>query len=314
MHASQLESLEQRITSLENETALLREHLLQMVERDIRRGASAGRSNKFIANLIGYGVLASTVLCTSSATVSADVDAVPKVFSPSVSLPPLDSFVTWGRHDAVGVPAAHTTEVLSLIGEGSDVNSYLWPLYVELRATTSPHATLPSSQSAGVTVRALVRSTGSPWTAGIHSEIAHGRESLESGTVIATNGTSILLNGEMRSYSSAGETIGVNLQCVFTDKYSKNCDHAINIQAGSPTTTWRDGLHFDSSSGYSSGGIGINFDRARYAVGLDLANNSVRMNANQKIMLEEGGNVYLWYNSSTKKVEIVNGGSVVASF
>jgi hypothetical protein len=64
----------------------------------------------------------------------------------------------------------------------------------------------------------------------------------------------------MRSYGTAGETIGVNLQCVYSDANSKARDHAINIQAGSASTTWRDGIHFDFTGIYNTGKAGINFD------------------------------------------------------
>jgi uncharacterized protein YjaZ len=73
-------------------------------------------------------------------------------------------------------------------------------------------------------------------------------------------------------------------------------------------------VHFDSNGNYNTGDIGINFDGSHYNMGLDLANNSMRLNAGQKVFLEESGAVFLWYNASNRKVEIVNGGSVVASF
>jgi len=49
-------------------------------------------------------------------------------------------------------------------------------------------------------------------------------------------------------------------------------------------------------------------------MGLDLADNSIRLNGNQKVILEKSGGAYLWYNSSSGRIEIVRGGSVVASF
>jgi hypothetical protein len=303
--------MEDRLKTLEEEVADLRTQVSQIRSRDFRRAA---RNRVIRAVMLGCGAVVGIFLYALGVALPEKSESLPRVSASSLSLPALDSFVTWARRDVVNAAPGYTTEVLSLIGEGSEQNSYLWPLYVELRGTTNDAATIKSSQSAGTMVRALVRSSGSPWTAGFHSEIAHGRESLESGKIVATKGTSILFNGEMRSYGTAGETIGVNLQCVYSDANSKECDHAINIQAGSASTTWRDGIHFDSAGSYNTGKVGINFDQSRYHLGLDLANNSMKLNGGQKISLEESGAVFIWYNPATRKVEIIKGGSVVASF
>jgi hypothetical protein len=297
---------EQRIAVLEEELAELKQKLFE----------ESARKQLHRRRLRTTSLVVSLVCCIACALhASADSYAfAPTVSSSTVAFPPLDSFVTWARRDASSDTANHTTEILSLIGEGNKRTSYLWPLYIELRGTSDNGATMKSSQSVGATVRALVRSTGTPWTAGFHSEIAHGNDSLDGPNAIPTNGTSILMNGEMRSYSSGGETIGVNLQCVYTNSHSKNCNHAINIQAGSATTVWQNGLHFDSSGSYITGNVGINFDQAHYKLGLDLADNSLRLNANQKIFLDRSGTVFVWYNSTSGKIEFVRHGSVVASF
>jgi hypothetical protein len=303
------QNIDEELTRLERELAFIKTRLDEMSQKK-RPWTVPLKSMSF--------AITALVACASSADTSTQslnhiLQSVMRNGS-AVALPPLDSMVTWARSDSPKNAAAYTSEVLSLIGEGSQQNSYLWPMYIELRGTTNSAATMQSSQSVGATVRSLVRSVGSPWTAGYHSEIAHGRLGLASGNVVPTNGTSILFNGEMRSYSAGGDTIGVNLQCVYTDSNSKNCKHALNIQAGSSTTAWQNGIHFESIGNYVTDSIGINFDQSRYNVGLDLGDNSLRLNAGQKILLTKDGTVYLRYNQSSDRVEIFRSGMRVASF
>lgn len=271
--------------------------------RRIRRAGIAG------AVLLTGTAVAGTIVYTSGATLQQYMQ-----YQSSVTPPPLDSMVTWGRTDVPGATQGSTSELLSLISDGSQTNSFMWPLYIELRGTTSGDATMPTSQSVGATVRSVVRSAGSPWTAGYHSELAHGRTDWASGPLVATQGTSILFNGEMRSFSTGGNTIGLNLQCVYTDSTSQHCDNGINIQTGAATTYWQNGIHFDSNGNYISGNIGINFDQSHYNMGIDLADNSLRMNAGQKIIMEKNGTVYVWFNQVTGMVEVVKNGVVTASF
>jgi len=49
-------------------------------------------------------------------------------------------------------------------------------------------------------------------------------------------------------------------------------------------------------------------------MGMDLADNSLRLNGNQKIFLEKFNTVFVWFNSATGKVEIVRDGRVMASW
>ena len=116
----------------------------------------------------------------------------------------------WDRVDPPGVAAGYTNQILALISEATQTNSYTWPLYIQLNGTNSPSANMNSSQNVGATVRAFNRSTGSPWLTGFHSEVFHGRDGITSATV-AANGTSILYNGELTTNSAGGVTIGLNL-------------------------------------------------------------------------------------------------------
>lgn len=226
--------------------------------------------------------------------------------SPGATIPPLDTAVRWDRVDPPGVSRGHTNELLSLVTEASQANSFSWPLYIQLNGTNSPSATKDSSQSVGATVRAFNRSTGSPWLTGFHSEVFHGLDGV-NGANVATNGTSILYNGELTTRVGSGLTIGLNLQN--NEGSTAMGTHAINIQPGS--RGWVNGIHFDSGA---TGNIGISFDSAHYNMGIDVADNSIRMNANQKLYLEHFGQVYIQYNSNSGLVEIVRNGRVVASF
>src|SRR4051812_48419885 len=127
----------------------------------------------------------------------------------AVDPPPLDSGVTWARRDVANVGAGYTNEVLSLISDNAQTNSYSWPLYIELRGTTSPQADINTSQSVGSTVRLFNQSLGSPWMVGFHSEIWHAQD--RDNKPVAANGTSIGFNCEVGRKGSTGRTIGVNV-------------------------------------------------------------------------------------------------------
>ena len=122
--------------------------------------------------------------------------------------PSLDSLATWSRRDPPNTPVASTNEILSLVAEATQQNSYTWPLFIQLTATNDPNATVGSSNSEGVTVRSFNRSTGSPWLAGYHSELFHGQDGI-NGPYVNANGTSILYNGELTTHTSSGTTIGL---------------------------------------------------------------------------------------------------------
>lgn len=225
--------------------------------------------------------------------------------SATVPVPPLDTSVRWARHDPPTLEAGYTNQLLSLISESSQTNSYTWPLYIQLAATDSPSATQLTSQSTGATVRAFQRSTGSPWVSGYHSELFHGLNGL-GGPTVATNGTSILFNGELTRKASTGKTIGLNLQNTIGS--AGQGTHAIQIQPG--PMGWSNGIYFEAGG---TGNIGINYDQASFGMGIDLGNNSLRMNADQKVVLEAFGQVFIRYNSSNGRVEIVKGGSTVVA-
>jgi len=309
MAMSDLELLQQRVARLEEELSRLaaRNHTYPSKSRFWARGLRASMTASI---LMASAAVALTFAQDGDrpSNQSPQRDAAPR-------FPPLDSLTTWGRTDLAGANSVgYTTEVLSLVTDGSQTNSYQWPLYVEMRGTTSANATQQSSQSAGAVIRGVVRSPGSPWTAGVHSEIAHGESAWLAGKPVATSGTSIAFNGEIRSFSTGGVTTGLNLQCAYTDSTSKFCDNGINIQAGAASTYWQSGIHFEAAGNYSSGNVGINFDQSQYNIGIDLANNSLRMNAGQKFILDKNGAAYISYDATKDVVQIVKHGTVVTSF
>ena len=139
-----------------------------------------------------------------------------------------------------------------------------------------------------------------------HSELFHGFDGVTNSTV-NTNGASILFNGELSTRAASGTTIGLLL--MNRGDSTAMGTHAIDIQPG--PYGWLNGIHFDSGG---TGNIGVNFDASRYNMGIDLADNSLRVNANQKIILERFGTVYLRYNWSNNQVEVVKNNVVVASW
>jgi hypothetical protein len=70
----------------------------------------------------------------------------------------------------------------------------------------------------------------------------------------------------MRNYSDYGETIGLNLQCVYTNLLSKNCGRAVNIQSGGDMAKWQSGIHVKSNSSSNEGRVGIDFDKSRFGI------------------------------------------------
>lgn len=295
------------------ENKLLQDQIIELSERvasmEAALAEAASRARRFRRRAVVTGLCASVLISGTAMAFTSGGAALAQFMSfssPSAAVPALDTSVRWDRVDPPGTGVGYTHQVVSLITEATQTNSYAWPLYIQLTGTNSPNATQASSQSVGATVRAFNRSTGSPWLTGFHSEVFHGKDGL-NGATIAAKGTSILYNGELTTYTGSGTTIGLNLQN--TGSSTTPGSHAINIQPGQ--RGWMNGIHFDSGA---VGNIGINFDAARYNMGIDLGDNSVRMNANQRMYLERFGSVYLQFNSSTNRVEIVRSGTVVASF
>jgi len=290
----------------DNETIALLEQRINALEQTMARKLRAVRWAA-LSIVAAFGIVTATVLV-------AQTDAGKALFqvmdfsTPPVSAPPLDASVRWERRDPVNAKQGDTNALLALIADANQRNSNTWPLYIQLNATTDPNATVATSGNVGAYVRAFNRSAGSPWLAAYHSEIYHGFTSL-GGQQVETNGTSILFNGELLSKSSHGVTIGLNLQN--TPDSTGPGTYAINIQSANPVATWRNGIHFDGAG--TVGDVGINFANAHFAsLGMDLGNNSLRLNGGQRIFLDQSSAVYLTYNAQARQVQLVKSGKTVA--
>ena len=173
-------------------------------------------------------------------------------FGNPVVPPALMSSVVWTNTDPAGLSLGQTSETLSLITECTQTNSYAWPIYVELRATTSPSATKDSSNNGAVNVRLYNGSSGgSPWSVGYHSEVHHGQNN--TGDVQTTYpsfaGTSLGVNVEVTRMASAGFVAGLEVNSLGS---SYGADAAIDINGDS--NAWNNGIQFRAP-----GNIGINF-------------------------------------------------------
>jgi hypothetical protein len=297
-------------SSLETELAELRSKIEQLEGQLARRRVSAVRRvvtmTIVVALLVGGGAVFAHLADSQGAALQQYMD----YSTPHITAPPLDSMVRWGRRDIVNAQPGFTNQILSLIADANQKNSHTWPLYIQLSATNSPEATLQSSGSVGAYVRAFNRSTGSPWVAGYHSEIYHGFTAL-GGQQVEANGTSILFNGEMLTKSQHGLTVGLNLQN--TVDSTGPATHAINIQAANATATWQNGIHFDGAG--VVGNTGINFDNAKFQKqGINLGDNSIALNAGQRVYLDASGKTYLSYNPAISKIELVRAGQRVGTW
>jgi hypothetical protein len=255
------------------------------------------------------GVVASPAQAISNAAseLHTDADSLRPFSTPEVTSPPIESDVAWLRRDPSGVGAGYTNMLLALISENTQTNSFSWPLYVELRGTSSSSATQTTSQSVGATVRAYNSSIGSPWLAAFHSEPHHG-ENWEGKTSNA-NGTTIGYNMELSRLTSYGTAIGIELQN--TVNFSANGDIGLNIVSTGSNKGWGSGIYFQGGAG--AGNVAINME-AQYNLGLDLGPNSMRMNAGEKVILEHYGTAWLSYNPTTGNIELYKNSKLVASF
>jgi hypothetical protein len=203
---------------------------------------------------------------------------------------------------------------MSLISDNSEKNSYA---YVELRGTTHEEADQDTSQSVGSTVKFYNRSVKTPWVVGFHSEAQHGvfGPADPKHLPIHAKGVSIGFNCEVIRKTEHGTVIGLNIQN--TNRSIAFGDSAIKIQStvgalrpvgefGHYNCGWDNGILFEGA-GLSAGKVGINFGNSEYETGIDLGDNSIRLNEGQKIFLERSGQVWIEYNASTEHVELHKG-------
>jgi hypothetical protein len=205
-------------------------------------------------------------------------------------IPPLDSAVTWARqHDEDGT--AETHEMLSLIFNETGVNSYPWPVYIQL-STVHEHG-----DACGTYVR-MLKNGGDGWAASYHTDLISGP---------TAGGVNIGTNIEITNPSPKLRAIGVNIQQ--EDQYA---DAAINIQNNQDKASgpWTYGLHFDVGS---RGKKAIQVD-GTWSAGLDVGSNDIMMNAGTRLFLASGdeAGVALRFNSKSKQLEILSGDALIA--
>ncbi|HZM84809.1 MAG TPA: hypothetical protein VFC19_54500 [Candidatus Limnocylindrales bacterium] len=312
---------------LASEVAALRQENAQLLRRlealEARLSGPAAAPDPVVAPGRAAVSRRGLLLATGAGTVAASVGFVharpaladsgdPLVTRMDFSDPPvapsaLDTAVRWARRDPVGVPNHHTNEILSLISENTQVNSYAWPLYIELRTTSATAATRDTSQSCGATVRMFASSAGSPWNTGFHSELQHGRQWTPDGIIPrSTNSTSIGYNMELYRVSGGGTTVGVVVLNSSSSAYPG--DSAIRILG-----RWNQGIFFPATAGAEkAGGAAIDV-QAPYELGLNLGPNDMCLAPGRRIILDQEHGVWLTYNRSTAKVEIHRHGELAAS-
>lgn len=304
------EQLTQRLADLENRTPTAPVvHSVEQPSPDIgngllsRRGLLATAGVGALAASAGFMVAKPTLArANSTVPVYTEMD-----FGPGTVIPPaLSSDLVYTRTDPSGVGAGSTNEILSLISHNSQINSYSWPLYIQLGVTTATAATQSSSQSCGASVRLFNSSAGSPWAVGFHSELHHGGR--DDGTIHSTNATSIGYNMELNRAAGGGAAIGIELLNTSGSTYPGT--YAINIDG-----SWSTGIRLGGNSLAASRTVGgatasplagstaIKIE-APYETGLDLGPNHLRLQHGQKIILDDEHGVWLTYNRAAGKVEI----------
>jgi|GEM_PF-6752386 len=221
--------------------------------------------------------------------------------SAPTQLPPLDTAVGFHRTLTSEESAASgTAENLSLYMESlhNSTTRYPWPLYVELNTNHGNGAD-------GVGIYSRLRTSGSGWGTGIHSE-----------AIIRGIGTNIGYNAEMSPMVDGGRTIGLNIQAKngygaeIANKWSQE---AINLQTD-PNVGWDVGIKFDGArvnngihfTPASSGQRAI-WVQGNYTVGLDMGQLPIRMNAGTPIQLEETSQITISFNQTAQRIEFKNG-------
>jgi len=312
------EQLTQRLADLESRTPKA------PVEHAAEPVAEAGTtllSRRGLLATAGVGALAASAGFMIAKPAIAHANSTVPVYTAmdfgpgTVSAPPLSTDLVYTRTDPSGVGPGFTNEILSLISENSQINSYSWPLYIQLGVTTATAATQSSSQSCGASVRLFNSSAGSPWAVGFHSELHHGGRS--DGTIHSTNSTSIGYNLELNRAAGGGTAIGMELLNTSGSTYPGT--YGINIDG-----SWSTGIRLGGNPLTASPTVGgaaptplagstaIKIE-APYETGLDLGPNHLRLQHGQKIILDSEHQVWLTYNRTSGKVEIHKQGQLAHS-
>lgn len=191
-------------------------------------------------------------------------------------IPPLDTTLLFARGDNNNGTAI-THEVLSLIHQENGTHSYPWTLYASLET----HHEVGD----GCVVCSRLHKYGPGWSAGLHSEIfAHNRA--------VTLGVNVETTNEY-SGTEKSTVVGVNIQA----KGPHPSRYGIQIQDG--------GNHYETAIALNgTGAIGLD-TAGKYAVGLHVHDNPIRLNEGACVELDGSGQIRLRYHAG--RIEFLNG-------
>jgi hypothetical protein len=190
---------------------------------------------------------------------------------------PLDTLLLFERGDDNNGKAI-THEVLSLIHQEKGKHSYPWTMYASLE---THHET-----GDACVVCSRLHKHGPGWSSGLHSEVFNHHR-----------GVALGVNIEMSNdYSGAEQTTvtGLNIQAVGG---SAPLQHGIQIHDGG--NRFQTAIHLPGK-----GATGVDLSGA-FQVGLNLHNNSVRLNEGACIELDGQGRIKLRYRNN--RIEFLNG-------
>ena len=190
---------------------------------------------------------------------------------------PLDTLLLFERGDDNNGKAI-THEVLSLVHQEKGKHSYPWTLYASLE---THHET-----GDACVVCSRLHKHGPGWSSGVHSEVFnHNR------------GVALGVNIEMSNdYTGAEQTVvtGLNIQAVGGSAPMQN---GIQIHDG--------GNHFQTAINLpGKGTTGVDLP-GTFGVGVNLHNNSIRLNEGACVELEGKGQIRLRYKNN--RLEFLNG-------
>ncbi len=196
-------------------------------------------------------------------------------------LEPLDTVVLFERADNHR-GRADTHEVLSLIHEEKGPHSFPWTLYAELTS----HQVIGDA----VVLCSRLIKKGKGWTAGHHSEV-----------FTHAPGVAIGVNVEVSNFYTgpdSTEVIGVNIQPTHGPR---PCQYGLHIQQGEGGR-----VQFEKAIGLNGGGaVGVDLAGHFKEVGIDMHDNSIRLNEGAGIELDGVGKVRLRYHKG--RIEFMNG-------
>ena len=190
---------------------------------------------------------------------------------------PLDTMLLFERGDDNNGRAI-THQVLSLVHQEKGKQSYPWTMYASLE---THHET-----GDACVVCARLHKHGPGWSAGLHSEVFNHKRGVALGVNIEIS----------NDYPGSDQTVvtGLNIQAVGG---SAPMQHGIQIHDG--------GNHFQTAVNLAGNGTtGVDLPGS-FQVGLNLHNNSLRLNEGACVELDAKGQIRLRYRNN--RIEFLNG-------